>query len=97
MYGGGKGIIVQDVTPEGPADESGIKPGDAIVSVAGKNVNSGDELVAEVSSHRPGEKLKIGYLRNGKQHDTTVTVADRAKLFGAQLGTARGRIRGADA
>ena len=88
MYGGGKGIIVQDVTPTGPAAEAGLKPGDSIVTVGGKIVNSGDELVAEVSSHRPGEKLKIGYLRNGKEHDTTVTVADRAKLFGAQLGTA---------
>ncbi len=88
MYGGGKGIIVQDVTPSGPAAEAGLKAGDAIVTVGGKTVNSGDELVAEVSSHRPGEKLKIGYLRNGKQHDTSITVADRAKLFGAQLGTA---------
>jgi serine protease Do len=88
MYGGGKGIVVQDVTPKGPADEAGIKPGDSIVSIGGKAVGSGDELVAEVSAHRPGEKLKIGYLRNGKEHDATLTVADRAKLFGAQLGTA---------
>jgi serine protease Do len=88
MYGGGKGIIVQDVTPKGPADEAGIKPGDSIVTVAGKAINSGDELVAEVSGHRPGEKLKVGYLRNGKQHEATLTIADRAKLFGAQLGTA---------
>jgi serine protease Do len=88
MYGGGKGVIVQDVTPGGPAAQAGIKAGDSITSVAGKNINAGDELVAEVSSHHPGEKLKIGYLRNGKQEDTTVTVADRQKLFGAQLGTA---------
>ncbi|MGA3126470.1 MAG: Do family serine endopeptidase [Candidatus Korobacteraceae bacterium] len=88
MYGGGKGVVVQDVTPGGPAAQGGLKGGDAIVSVAGKAVNNGDELVAEVSSHHPGDKLKIGYLRNGKQEEATVTVADRQKLFGAQLGTA---------
>ena len=88
MYGGGKGVIVQDVTPGGPAAQAGLKPGDSITSVAGKTINAGDELVAEVSSHHPGEKLKIGYLRNGKQEEAMVTVADRQKLFGAQLGTA---------
>jgi len=87
MYGGGKGIIVQDVTPNGPAAQAGLKPGDSITTVGGKAVTVGDELVGEVSAHRPGEKLKIGYLRNGKQQETTVVVADRAKLFGAQLGT----------
>ena len=87
MYGGGKGVVVQDVTTGGPAAQGGLKSGDAIVSVGGKPVNTGDELVAEVSAHHPGDKLKIGYLRNGKQAETAVTVADRQKLFGAQLGT----------
>jgi len=87
MYGGGKGIIVQDVVPGGPAAQAGIKGGDAIISVGGKNITTGDELVAEISGHHPGDKLKIGFLRNGKHEETTVTVADRQKLFGAQLGT----------
>ncbi len=87
MYGGGKGIVVQDVTPGGPAAQAGLKSGDAIISVGGKTVTTGDELVADVSSHHPGDKLKIGYLRNGKQEEATVIVADRQKLFGAQLGT----------
>jgi len=87
MYGGGKGVVVQDVTPGGPAAQGGLKGGDAIIAVGGKTVKNGDELVAEVSSHHPGDKLKIGYLRNGKQEEVTVTVADRQKLFGAQLGT----------
>ncbi len=88
MYGGGRGVIVQDVTPNGPASSAGLKAGDAIVSVGGKPVANGDELVAEVSAHHPGDKLKIGYLREGKQQEASVTVADRQKLFGAQLGTA---------
>jgi serine protease Do len=87
MYGGGKGVVVQDVTPGGPAAQGGLKGGDSITSVGGKSVKDGDELVAEVSAHHPGDKLKIGYLRNGKQEETSVTVADRQKLFGAQLGT----------
>jgi serine protease Do len=88
MYGGGRGVIVQDVTPNGPAASAGLKAGDAIISVGGRTVANGDELVAEVSAHHPGDKLKIGYLREGKQQEATITVADRQKLFGVQLGTA---------
>ena len=87
MYGGGKGVVVQDVTPGGPAAQAGLRSGDAIVTVGGKTITNGDELVAEVSSHHPGDKLKVGYLRNGKQEETSVAVADRQKIFGAQLGT----------
>ena len=36
MYGGGKGVVVQDVTPGGPAAQAGLKAGDAITSVGGK-------------------------------------------------------------
>jgi serine protease Do len=88
IYGGGKGVVVQDVTPGGPAAQAGIKSGDSIVSVGGKAISNGDELVAEVSGHHPGDKVKIGYFRDGKQGETTVAVADRQKLLGAQLGTA---------
>jgi serine protease Do len=56
--------------------------------VGGKPVANGDELVAEVSAHHAGDKLKIGYLRSGKQQEATITVADRQKLLGAQLGMA---------
>jgi serine protease Do len=78
---------VQDVTPGGPAAQAGLRSGDAIISIGGKAVTTGDELVGEVSSHHPGDKLKVGYLRNGKQEEATVAVADRQKIFGAQLGT----------
>jgi serine protease Do len=88
MYGGGRGVIVMDVNPNGPAATAGLLAGDAIISVGGKPVANGDELVAEVSAHHAGDKLKIGYLRSGKQQEATITVADRQKLLGAQLGMA---------
>jgi serine protease Do len=60
--------------------------GDTIVSVNGKTVATGDELVAEISAIRPGTTAKIGYLRNGKPSTADVTVADRQKLFATRLG-----------
>jgi serine protease Do len=60
--------------------------GDTIVSVNGKSIASGDELVAEISAIKPGSTAKLGYVRNGKPATADVTVADRSKLFATRLG-----------
>jgi serine protease Do len=82
----GSGITISNVVPNSPAERAGLKTGDTIVSVDGKPVKNGDELVADIASRKPGAKVALGYLRNGKKEETTVTVADRAKLFASRLG-----------
>ena len=86
VYGVTSGVTIAHVTPNGPADKAGLKTGDTIVSVNGKQVKTGDELVAEISSIKPGSTAKVGYVRNGKTSATDVTIADRSKLFAARLG-----------
>jgi serine protease Do len=82
----GSGITISNVVPNSPAERAGLKTGDTIVSVDGKPVKNGDELVADIAARKPGAKVGLGYLRNGKKEETTVTVADRAKLFASRLG-----------
>ena len=82
MYGAKQGVVISSVTPGGPADQAGLKIGDTITSVNGKSVKTGDELVADISAEKPGTKVKVGYERGGKSNESTVTVADRAKLYG---------------
>jgi serine protease Do len=41
--------------------------------------------VADIASRKPGSKVELGFVRNGKQQTTNVTIADRAKLFAARL------------
>lgn len=86
VYGVKNGVTVSDVTSGGPADQAGIKAGDTIVSVDGKPIKDGDELVGEISARKPGSKIKLGFVREGKQQDATVTVGDRAKLYASRLG-----------
>jgi len=86
VYGTGSGITISDVTAGSPAEQAGLKVGDTIVSVDGKPVKNGDELVSDIASRKPGSKVSIGFIRNGKKQDANVTVADRAKLFAARLG-----------
>jgi serine protease Do len=87
VYGAGAGgVTVSAVTAGSPAEQAGLKVGDTIVSVDGKPVKNGDELVSDIASRKPGSKVPVGFVRNGKKQETTVTVADRAKLFAARLG-----------
>ena len=82
----GSGVTVSNVVSGSPADEAGLKIGDTITSVDGKEVKSGDDLVADIASRKPGSKAKITFVRNGKKQEATVTIADRSKLFAARLG-----------
>jgi serine protease Do len=86
VYGVNSGVTVASITPNGPADKAGLKTGDTIISVNGKQVKNGDELVADISSLKPGSMAKLGYIRNGKQETAEVTIADRAKIFANRLG-----------
>ena len=90
VYGVQGGVIVAEVTPGGPAEKAGLKVGDAITAVDGKTVQNGDELVADISSQRPGSQHALTYFRNGKEAKATVTIADRAKLFAARTGEEEG-------
>jgi serine protease Do len=85
VYGFKNGVLVQTVRPSGPADKAGIKAGDIITAVDGRPIKDGDDLVNEIASRRPGSTIRLGYLRDGKQADTTVTIGDREKVF-AELG-----------
>jgi serine protease Do len=85
VYGAGTGVTVSSVVAGSPADQAGLKVGDTITTVDGHKVTKGQELVAEIASRKPGAKVALSFLRNGKAQETTVTIADRAKLFAARL------------
>src|SRR5713101_3633590 len=85
VYGTGSGVTVSSVVAGSPADQAGLKVGDTITTVDGKKVTKGAELVGDIASRRPGAKVELGFVRNGKQQNTSVTIADRAKLFAARL------------
>jgi serine protease Do len=81
VYGFKNGVLVQLVQPGGPADKAGLKPGDIITTIDGRTVKDGDDLVNDIAGRRPGSTARLGYLRDGKPADTTVTIGDRDKVF----------------
>jgi serine protease Do len=85
VYGFKNGVLVQQVQPGGPAEKGGIKAGDIITTIDGRSIKDGDDLVNEIASRRPGSSVRLGFLRDGKQSDATVTIGDRDKVF-AEIG-----------
>jgi serine protease Do len=81
VYGFKNGVLVNSVRPGQPAEKAGLKSGDVITSIDGRPIKDGDDLVNEIASRRVGSTVRLGYLRDGKQADTTVTIADRDKVF----------------
>lgn len=69
-----KGAIVVRVTPGGPADRAGLRPGDVIVKVDDLNVEMGGDVVDYVASRPIGSDITLTYQRAG------VTASLRAKL-----------------
>lgn len=81
VYGFKSGVMISQIRPKGPADEAGLKANDIIVSVDGKAIKDGDELVTIIAEKKPGTTVKLGYVRAGKTDTASVTIQDRAKIF----------------
>ena len=71
-----QGALVSDVTKDGPAEKAGIRSGDLIVSFNGKDVRDEHELPALVAAVRPGTKVNVKIIREGKEQSIPVTIAE---------------------
>lgn len=80
------GALVADVTSGGPAEESGIKRGDVIVTFDGKKINEWSDLPIIVAETEVDTKVKVKIIRDGKEKLITVRIAelDEKKIAAAQ-------------
>jgi putative serine protease PepD len=72
------GAVIADgsgaVEPGGPADEAGLRSGDVIVSLDGRRVQSGSELMAMLRDRAPNTEVELEYERDGTRETTSVTL-----------------------
>jgi serine protease Do len=85
-FGASQGVFVQSVAPGGPSDKAGLKSGDIIISLNGKPIADGNQLVGIVTSTPVGSTLDVGVLRDGRHQDFRVVVGDLAQIFPDQFG-----------
>jgi S1-C subfamily serine protease len=75
-----EGVYISDVPTDGGAYAAGLKKGDVITKVNNASVNSGLQMSAQIAGFRPGDKVPITYLRNGKEYSVQVMLTKKATI-----------------
>jgi serine protease Do len=70
-----RGALVSQVLPDTPAEQAGVQAGDIIVSFNGRAINSSSELPPIVGTSRVDEDAKMQIIRDGRQQELKIRVA----------------------
>jgi serine protease Do len=79
-----KGAEVTSITKESAAEKAGIKKGDIITRIGDKKIEGADDVSEAVRSRKPGEKVAISVLRDGKEQKLT---AELGRWQGMRMST----------
>ncbi|MCK6423998.1 MAG: trypsin-like peptidase domain-containing protein [Burkholderiaceae bacterium] len=74
------GVLITGVLQDGPANAAGVRPGDVVLSVAGRRVANTSQLLDAVAALEPRRPATLSVLREGKALDLTVQVAQRPRV-----------------
>jgi serine protease Do len=82
-----KGAEINSITKESAAAKMGLKEGDVITKVDEAKITSPDELSAAIKAHKPGDKVVVTYLRDGKEQKATTELgAWKSQNFKMDMG-----------
>jgi serine protease Do len=76
--GSSNGALVAQVEPDSSAMKAGIKSGDVIKSIDGKDIATVRDLTRTIAAAQPGSSVKVGLLRDGKDMTVTAKLGDSA-------------------
>jgi len=83
-----KGVVINTVLDSSSAKKAGLQKGDIIIKVDNKAINSPEDLRDAIQAYKPGDKVLINYLRDGKKKSVKVELGktpSSAKQFNIQL------------
>ncbi len=72
-----EGVLVSEVSPDSPAAKGGLKQGDVILKLNGKQVNDVGELRNKIALTSPGTTVKFDILRDGKKKTLKVKIGEQ--------------------
>lgn len=73
------GAIINEVLENSPASKAGLKTGDIVVSIDGKNIVNANDVANRIGLLPVGETIKFKVLRDGKQSEFVVTIDVRTQ------------------
>lgn len=92
---GEKGVLVSDVSENGPAEKAGLKRGDIIVEYDGKRTDEPNQFRNMVANTSPGEEHSLKVLRNDEVITLKATIGELpADMQQAEAGAYENALRG---
>jgi serine protease Do len=88
-----KGAVIADVTDGSPAGKAGLKRGDAIVSIDGKEMKSAQDVVLHIRNKLAGDSVSVEFYRNSKKQSLKVELGTMPGKDDSEKNK-RGRERG---
>lgn len=74
----GEGVFVTTVVDEGAAKAAGLQKGDIITKVNGVPVLNGADMVGQIATFRPGDKINVTYRRGEKEITSNVVLKNKS-------------------
>jgi Do/DeqQ family serine protease len=71
-----QGVVVVELLRGSPADRAGVEPGDVVVAVDGRRVDTAAQLRNELAAARAGGELRLTVRRNGRRLEIPVAVIE---------------------
>ncbi len=71
------GVVITGIARGSPAHRAGLQLGDVIRAIDGKKITTGGDALVVISSRRPGSKLNLSVIRDGKEAAVEVTAIER--------------------
>ncbi len=70
------GVLIQQVTEDSPAEEAGMRDGDVILSIDGRQVDDSEDLKLQVAAIPPQTEIEVSVLREGDRKTLDVTIGE---------------------
>jgi Do/DeqQ family serine protease len=74
---GTEGLVITTLYRNGPAHKAGVEPGDVLIAIDGKKAGDAREVLVTISSHKPGDRIRLDLLRDGKPLMIEAIAAER--------------------
>jgi serine protease DegS len=82
-----QGLVVESLDPNGPATKAGLKRGDVLLKINGEAITGVRPVMDKIVESRPGTKLTISVIRNGKPLDVDVIIEEDLRYQNQTLPT----------
>ncbi len=82
-----RGVLVNDVVENGPAERAGLRKEDVIVKFDGKSISDTEDLTRAVSRLNPGEKTRMAIIRDDRKQKLKLKIAERPDRYSSRSKT----------